>query len=248
MKNKDIIIFFTGVLLIINAYEFYARYGIYFYPTSTDYNVTLYHAEIYTSIVDILLITGSVMIGFLIYRTIKNKFNIPKLRHFYPITFVYAIILAIVGGLIHIMPSRAYSYPHVVIFSFGQPMFTPNLMVYYANVIGIYIYPFQVLSLITASIIGGSIVSISFMNLQSKSKSTASLIGAVGVCPACATGTFFGLVIGASPFLSSFYLNYLYGSTFNEIFLSLTSLTALFLVFIYFIRRYRTKFIAHESY
>ncbi len=246
MKNKNIIILFVGILLIINAYEFYSKYGNYFYPTALNYHKTLYYAEIYTAIADILFIAGSVMIGFQIYKIIKDKFNMPKLKHFYLITFIYAVILAIAGGLIHIMPSAAYYYPHTVIFLYGEPMFTPNLLVYYANIIGIYIYPFQILSLIAASVIGGSIVSISFMNLQSKRKSAVSLIGAIGVCPACAAGTFFGLVIGASPFLSSFYLNYLYGSTFNELILSLTSLAILFLVFVYFIRKYRFGFITYK--
>jgi uncharacterized protein (DUF983 family) len=231
----------VGIIMILNGYELYSKFGYLFYPDSYNYIASARIARFYTSLDDAILITGAVLIGLSIFMAIKSRYNLPRLKHFYPILAVYTIILAIAGGMIHIIPS-GYKYPHYVVFLYGLPMFTPNFMFYQSHIIGIYIYPFQVISLIGASVLGSSIFAYSIMGLKLKKASPLSLVGAIGVCPACATGTFFGVVIGASPFLSSFYLNQIYGSTVNEIGISIISIALLLGIFIYMIRKHKITF------
>jgi hypothetical protein len=241
MGNKNLILFMAGVLLIINGFEIYSKFGYLFYPTSINYAATASTARFYTALDDSIFTAGAVFIGISIFLTIKSRYAVPKLRHFYIILIIYTIILAVAGGMIHIMPS-GYKYPHYVAFLYGLPMFTPNFLFYYSHVIGIYIYPFQIISLIAVSLIGSAIFAFSISGLKLRKISPLSIVGAVGVCPACATGTFFGIIIGASPFLSSVYLSQVYGSTFNEVLISIASVIALFSVFIYMIRKYRLSF------
>ncbi|WP_337860058.1 hypothetical protein [Ferroplasma sp.] len=241
MKNKSLILFLFGIVLIINGIEIYSKFGNLFYPDSYNYVASVKTAKFYTYTDNIILIAGAVSIGLSIYYYIITKYGIPKLKHFYPILAIYSLILAIAGGMLHIAPS-GYHYPHYVVFLYGLPMFTPNFLFYYSHLIGIYVYPFQVISLLAAAIIGSSIFSFSIMGMKLKKATPLSIVGAIGVCPACATGTFFGIVIGASPFLSSFYLDQIYGSTFNEILLSIASIGILFLVLLYMIRKYKISF------
>ncbi|ARD85039.1 hypothetical protein FAD_1163 [Ferroplasma acidiphilum] len=241
MKNKSLILFMVGIIIILNGYELYSKFGYLFYPESYNYLASASTARLYTSLDDIIFILGALFIGISIYMFIKSRYSIPKLKHFYPILAIYTIILMVAGGMVHIMPS-GYKYHHYLTFVYGLPMFTPNFLFYESHIIGIYIYPFQVLSLIGASILGSSIFAFSIMGLKLKKATPLSLVGAIGVCPACATGTFFGLVIGASPFLSSFYLNQIYGSTFNEIILSVISIALLLGIFLYMIRKNKITF------
>jgi hypothetical protein len=241
MGNRNLIILMVGILLILNGYEIYSRFGYLFYPLPYNYSATVVRARFYTSLDDAILIGGAVLISLAIYITVKEKYTLPTLKHFYPILAIYTVILAIAGGMIHFMPS-GYHYPHYVVFFYGLPMFTPNFLVYYSRVVGIYIYPFQIISLIAAALIGSAIFAFSLEGLKLKKATPMSIIGAVGVCPACATGTFFGIVIGASPFLSSLYLNQIYGSTVNEIAISMVSIALLLGVFLYMMRKYRITF------
>ncbi len=235
------ILFMVGIIIILNGYELYSKFGYLFYPDPSNYLASASTARFYTSLDDAIFIAGLILIGLSIFMAIKSRYNIPKLKHFYPILAVYSVILAIAGGMIHVIPS-GYKYPHYVTFLYGLPMFTPNFMFYQSHVIGIYIYPFQIISLIGAAILGSSIFAFSIMGLKLKKASPVSIVGAIGVCPACATGTFFGVVIGASPFLSSFYLNEIYGSTFNELILSTASIALLLGIFTYMIRKHRIVF------
>ncbi|MCL4453046.1 hypothetical protein [Ferroplasma sp.] len=241
MKNGNLIIFMAGILLILNGYEIYSRFGSLFYPSPFNYSATAATARFYTSLDDAILIAGAFLMGLAIYRAIKRRYTLPVLNHFYPILAIYTVILAIAGGMIHIMPS-GYHYPHYVSFFYGLPMFTPDFLAYYSHIIGVYIYPFQVISLIAAAIIGSAIFSYSLRGLKLKKATPMSIIGAVGVCPACATGTFFGIIIGASPFLSNVYLDQIYGSTLNELAISMVSIALMLGVFIYMIRNYRIVF------
>ena len=241
MRNKNLILFMAGVLLIINGFELYLKLGYLFYPNSYNYASSASTARFYTSFDDVLLSAGAIAIALSIYMAIKSRYNIPKIKHFYTVFAIYTAILAVAGGMIHMMPS-GYKYPHYVTFLYGLPLFTPNFLLYYSHVIGIYIYPFQILSLMAASITGSSIFAFSIMGLKLKKATPLSIVGAIGVCPACATGTFFGVVIGASPFLSSFYLNQIYGSTFNEIILSTVSIILLLGIFLYMVRGYKISF------
>ena len=241
MRNRNLIILMVGILLILNGYEIYSRFGYLFYPSPYNYSVTAARARFYTSLDDAVLIAGAFLIGMAIYITVKEKYTLPRFKHFYPILAIYTVILAIAGGLIHIMPS-GYHYPHYVAFFYGLPMFTPDFLVYYSRIVGLYIYPFQIISLMAAALIGSAIFAFSFEGLKMKKATPMSIIGAVGVCPACATGTFFGIVIGASPFLSSLYLNQIYGSTVNEIAISMVSIALLLGVFLYMMRKYRIIF------
>jgi len=231
----------AGIIIILNGYELYSKFSNLFYPTSYNYIASVKTATFYTVLDDVLFIFGAILISISIFIFIKSRYNIPKLKHFFIVLIIYTLILAVAGGMIHIMPS-GYKYPHYVTFLYGLPMFTPNFMFYQSHIIGIYIYPFQILSLIAVSIIGSSIFAFSIMGLKLKKASPLSLVGAIGVCPACATGTFFGVIIGASPFLSSFYLNQIYGSIFNEIVISLFSILILLFIFIYMIRKYKINF------
>ncbi len=241
MKNGNIIITMVGILLILNGYEIYSRFGNLFYPSPFNYSVTAATARFYTSLDDAIIIAGAALIGFAVYRAIKSRYTLPVLNHFYPILAIYTVILAIAGGMIHIMPS-GYHYPHYVSFFYGLPMFTPDFLVYYSHFIGVYLYPFQIISLIAAAITGSAIFSYSIKGMKLKKATPMSIIGAVGVCPACATGTFFGIIIGASPFLSNVYLDQIYGSTLNEIAISMVSIALMLGVFIYMIRKYRISF------
>ncbi len=228
----------VGLFVIFDSVLFYNKNSILFYPASTAYSSSVKIAT-YLSIITVLIISIALFLfGYGIYKTIKLNYMIPKLKRFWLITTVYGIIIAVVGGMIHIAP-RGFHYPHYVMFLFGLPMFVPNFMFYYSGIIGIYIYPLQVLSLISVSLIGGTIMSLSIMGITSKKKSTLSIVGAVGVCPACAAGTLFGLVIGASPFLSSFYFNVLFGKTLYEILISIFSIMLMFIFLIYMIGKYR---------
>ncbi len=241
MKLFRVAMIMAGILLILNGFELYSKLGNNFYPGPSISSESLNHAIFFTVIDDVILIAGSFLIGIAVYLSIKNKYHLPKLKHFWLILAVYSIILMLAGGVIHIIPS-GYQYPDYVYFLYGEPMFTPNLLLYRSHLIGIYIYPFQVLSLVAAAVLGSIIFSLSLSNLKFKKSSPLSLLGAIGVCPACATGTFFGLVIGASPFLSAVYLNDLYGNTFNEILISVLAVSAMFVFLLYMIYRYRVDF------
>ncbi len=227
-----------GLFILFDTILFYDRNSILYYPSSTTYSYSVDIATYLTIITVFLILFALILSGYGIYKTIKINYMIPKLKRFWPITMIYGIIIAVIGGMVHIAPS-GFHYPHYAMFLFGLPMFTPNFLLYYSKIIGIYIYPLQLLSLFSVSLIGGAIMSLSIMGITSRKKSTLSIVGAVGVCPACAAGTLFGLVIGASPFLSSFYFNVLYGNTVYEILITVFSIFLMFVFLLYMIRIFK---------
>ncbi|MEM0132582.1 MULTISPECIES: hypothetical protein [Acidiplasma] len=240
MKIKTLVMILLGFILIMDSILLYSKYSYMYYPVPINYSASAKTAIVFTVFTTVLIIIGAILISLGIYKIIRENYVIPKINHYWLISLIYGIIIAIIGGMIHIAPS-GFHYPHYVSFTYGLPMFVPNFMIYYSRIIGLYMYPLQLLSLVAVSLTGAAIMGISFKGIRSRKKSVASILGTVGVCPACAAGTLFGFVIGASPFLSSFYLNVLYGNTLDEVLISMLSLLLMFIFLLYVLKPYKIK-------
>ncbi|NOL59617.1 hypothetical protein HLB00_02055, partial [Ferroplasma acidiphilum] len=50
MKNKSLILFMVGIIIILNGYELYSKFGYLFYPESYNYLASASTARLYTSL------------------------------------------------------------------------------------------------------------------------------------------------------------------------------------------------------
>ncbi|QGA69233.1 hypothetical protein [Sulfolobus sp. E11-6] len=171
-----------GSIVIISQIEFFITHAAYF----LDYNgYDLIYLTAMTLTADTLIISGLVSIGYGVYSYIKSKFSIPKInkKYFSVASLTYGIVEMLLTKTMIISPF-GYPYPPLIIIPYGEPMYTPAITVYIPKIIGFYLYPLSIISLIVTSLLAGIIWTLAFQVSKGKLGSI-TLISVITACPSC---------------------------------------------------------------
>ncbi|AWR95820.1 hypothetical protein [Acidianus brierleyi] len=221
-----------GSFAIILQILFFITHEGYF----VDYNGFDYNFLVTMTITSTLvMLFGSVAVGYGIYESIKSKFTLPKInRKDYAIfSTIYGLLISVLGGIIHFNVS-GFPYPHVYLFMFGMPMMDPSVLLYFPPYIGIYIDPLEFMQMIAVSLIGGYLISLIRASSNYRKNAYALSLGALGICPACFLSTYVLGLISASLGASLLF------SLSNQLIISFSADVALFLTLIFTLRRNRS--------
>lgn len=206
-------------------------------PYYVDYNgYDLKFLFLMTSLSTVVMVVGSIALGYGISKLIKGLFGIPRPRNWLKWSSIFAVFFALLSGVVHIGVS-GYPYPPVLFGLFGIPLFEPSVTIYIPHIIGAYIYPLQVLQLISSSLMAGAIVSYS---LESKSKkgSIVSVLGPIAVCPMCTLSSFSAYYLGVIGIaLAGTYITNFINSLEGQLLLSFLSQAVLLAFVIFYGRR-----------
>ncbi|WP_148691325.1 hypothetical protein [Acidianus manzaensis] len=218
-----------GGLAILSQVLFFITHTAYF----VDYNGNDYIFLVSMTITSTLLIIfGSVSIGYGIYEILKRKYTLitVKKRDMMLFSILYGFIVAVLGGIIHFNVT-GFPYPHFYLFSFGIPMMNPAVLLYFPPYIGIYANPLELLQLILVSIVGGYLISVLRVYSGLKRNAYALSLGALGICPACFLSTYVFAAVSASLSASILF------SLSNELLISFSADIILFLSLILVLRK-----------
>lgn len=216
---------FLQLLFFLTHVAYYVDYNGY------DY---LFLSEM-TLISTIVMVSGSIAVGYGIYEIIKSKLGAPKVKRKDLLAFgvVYGLITAIVGGIIH-FGVNGFSYPHFYVFTYGIPMLNPALLVYLPPVLGIYVNPLEVLQLITVSLMGGYLLSLIKTSYDLRKNAFVLTMGGFSICPSCVLSTYVLGVISTSLGVSVMF------SLFDQLLLSFASDVVMLFAFVYTLKKNKT--------
>jgi len=220
-----------GSFAIILQILFFITHEGYF----VDYNGFDYNFLVTMTITSTLvMIFGSVAVGYGIYELIKSKFTLPKINRKYFIIFstIYGMLISILGGIIH-FNVNGFPYPHVYLFMFGMPMMDPSVLLYFPPYIGIYVDPLELMQMIVVSLMGGYLISLIRASSNFKKNAYALSLGTLGICPACFLSTYVLGLISASLGASLLF------SLSSQLVVSFSADVALFLTLIFTLRKNR---------
>lgn len=217
-----------GLLAIISQIGFF----LYNPGDFVDYNgYDFYFLSVMTLTATSIATAGALSLGYGVYLVIKERLGIRKVERSKMMKWIafYVTLFALLGGVVHPLVS-GYPYPHFLIDTFGIPMFAPSLNVYISGVVGIFLYPLEVLQLVAASLMSGYLTALT-LNERRKSL-TAVVFGSIAVCPACSLSSYsFALVYTSLAFVG--FLNSIQG----QLGLSLVSDAVLLSACIYVLKK-----------
>lgn len=210
-------------LYFITHVPYYVDYNGYDLPFLTTMTVAS----------TILITVGAVVLGYGILKLVKAFVNLPRPKKWLRFSFLFAVIYSFLAGVVHI-GVYGFPYPPIMLGLFGIPMFEPSITIYVPHIIGLYIYPLQILQLISASLMSGALLSYSLYYGIGKRATSAGIVGSFAVCPACTLSTFssYGLSLVASAITASSIATFI-SSLYGELLISLSSQLVLLSILIY---------------
>jgi len=216
---------FLQLLFFLTHVAYYVDYNGYDYLFLTEM----------TLISTIVMVSGSIAVGYGIYEIIKSKLGAPKVKRKDLLAFgvVYGLITATVGGIIHFGVS-GFTYPHFYVFTYGIPMLNPALLVYLPPVLGIYVNPLEVLQLITVSLMGGYLLSLIKTSYDLRKNAFVLTMGGFSICPSCVLSTYVLGVISTSLGVSVMF------SLFDQLLFSFASDVVMLFAFVYTLKKNKT--------
>ncbi|EZQ10569.1 hypothetical protein CM19_03825 [Candidatus Acidianus copahuensis] len=241
INSKDLGLQWISLGAIILAAQ--TLYFLTHIPYYVDYNgYDLNFLIVTTTASTLVMVIGSISLGYGISRLIKQVFDLPRPKHWLRWSSIFAVVFALLSGVIHLGVS-GYPYPPILIGGFGIPMFEPSLTIYIPHIIGMFIYPLQLLQLISSSMIVGSIASYSFdLNAISRKGLISSVIGSVAVCPMCTISSFstYSLGVVGAALAGTYFINFV-NSLEGQLLLSFSSQIILLVLLIFTGRKTRVK-------
>ncbi|MEM4746877.1 MAG: hypothetical protein QXF40_05950 [Metallosphaera sp.] len=225
---KGFIWILLGGIAVISQVLFFITHSQYFlYNNGYD----MIFLEVMTLSSTLLITAGLALIGYGFYSIIKSRFVIPKVnkKYFIVAALIYGLAEALLTKMIIIAPT-GYPYPPVLLLNYGEPMYAPAVTIYLQGVIGLYLYPASIVTLIASSVLSGAIWSLLMRTRRTKLGSITTF-GLLAACPSCGlSGMAYALsYIGSlSSLLLSFY---------TQLAFTLLSVTLLTLLFLYSLRK-----------
>lgn len=202
-------------------------------PYYVDYNgYDLIFLTITTSLSTSLILLGCVLIGYGIYKALKSLYEFKPPKGWKRWALLFAFIYMLIAGVIRI-GVRGYPYPPVLLDLFGIPMFAPAITIYIPEVIGMFVYPLQIIQVIASSVMAGLIVSYRV----NKKVMLSSILGSIAICPSCTLSTFSSLSLSLIAYAFGFTaLSSIVNTLYGQLVTSFSAQALLFIGLIYTIK------------
>ncbi|BBD72208.1 hypothetical protein HS1genome_0597 [Sulfodiicoccus acidiphilus] len=138
---------------------------------------------------------GAIAIGYGILTELRKR-RLKLRRKDLLLALPLSILYAVLGGAIHLEAS-GYPYSFITIGTYGAPMMAPWVNLYLPGVIGVFLYPLQLLQLIGVSLLSAALLSTA-LRAGRKRVIPSLALGSLAVCPACVLSPFVLTVLWSS--------------------------------------------------
>jgi hypothetical protein len=186
-----------GLVAVLSQFAFFLTHSDFFlYYNGYDGTFLTVMTVTSTSIA----VAGAIALGYGILMEIRSRYPLRwKVKELWP-AIPLALVFSLLSGVIHIAPS-GFPYSTFTLGTFGAPMMAPWINIYVPRVVGVFLYPLQVLQIIAASLMSGALVSTS-IKYGGKRAIPSMMLGSFAICPACVLSSFslttiWGSVVGS---------------------------------------------------